>query len=182
MPENDQEMTENTQEIIQTEVGPYTALASTLIDQLHAFREQIPRFAFAPSKHASKRMITLASVPIEFIYQVTSAVKNEPELTGKGIAGHDELRDLTEFGIAFTGVAHEMEWTTKATQHTVMDAMATAAAEALNIYALAKRLARKPGNGHLIPVVEKMRESLGRTRPHPRKKATEAVEDAATQE
>jgi hypothetical protein len=46
--------------------------------------------------------------------------------------------------------------------------------EAPGLDALAKRLAKKPGNAELIPVVEAMQRALGRKQPHPRKKATPA--------
>jgi hypothetical protein len=159
---------------------PYRSLAQSLIDQLRAYRQQIPRFTFSPEKHFSKRMITLASVPAEFIQIVSTSVGNAPELTSPGLASSEDLRDRLSFSISFTAVVDEMAAMTNATRYTVTEAFASAAADALIIYALAKRLARHPENSHLIPLVENMRKALGRTRPHSRKKAT-PTEDGSTQ-
>jgi hypothetical protein len=184
-------MSENSKEAGPIAGSPYTSLAQSLIDQFRDFRQQIPRFAFPPTKHLSKRVITLASVPAEFIEVVSASATNASELTAPGLASPENLRDRMYYSLSLTGLVDEMAATTNAARYTVTETFASAAQDALTIYALAKRLARHPRNGHLIPLVENMRRALGRTRPHPRKKAapttaegpaTESPDDGSSQE
>jgi hypothetical protein len=153
--------------------GPHTAAAEAFIEQLRAMRQQIPNFAFAPSKPIPKRLIANATVPDAFVEMVSVNVKNAPQLIVDGADG-EQLRNLMFLAAGYTAVANEMDQMAAATHHTVTDARHQAGTIALNVYALAKRLAKKPGNGELIPVVEAMQRALGRTPPHPRKKAAPA--------
>jgi hypothetical protein len=150
--------------------GPYTAAAQAYIDQLRAMRPQIPNFTFAPSKPISKSLIANASVPDAFVETVSVGINNAPRLAVDG-ANAELLRDLMFRAVAFAAVEDELGATKAATHHTVTEARHQAGTIALFVYAVAKRLVKKPGNADLIPVVEAMQSALGRKQPRPRKKA-----------
>jgi hypothetical protein len=154
------------------ETNRYAAMADSMIAQFRAMQDQVPRFTLPPSKPISRKLIANASVPDVFIAIAGANLVKAPQL-GTGIgANADELRDVMHYAISFGTVAKESAAWTAAVEHSVADARHKAGTDALNVYALAKRLVKKPGYEWLVPVVAEMQQALGRKKPHPRKKTT----------
>jgi hypothetical protein len=153
--------------------SPYTAAAQAYMDQLRGMRPLIPDFAFAPEKPIRRKLIANASVPLELIEMVSVNLVKAPQIAVDGAQG-EKLRDLMQRAMSFTAVADDLDQTSAAARHTVTDLRHQAGSIALDVYANAKRLAQRPGNGDLIPLVEGMQQALGRTSPRPRKKLAPA--------
>jgi hypothetical protein len=153
--------------------SPYTAAAQAYMDQLRSMRPLIPDFAFAPEKPIRRKLIANASVPLELLEMVSVNLTNAPQIAVDGAEG-EKIRDLMHRAMSFTAVADDLDHTSAAARHTVTDLRHQAGTIALDVYANAKRMAKKPGNADLIPLVEGMQRALGRTSPRPRKKAASA--------
>jgi hypothetical protein len=156
------------------ESNRYAALADSLVAQFLAMEQQVPRFTRPPSKPVPKKLTINASVPDALITIASSNLITSPYLaTGIG-ADANELRDTMEYALAFGNVSKRSAAWTAAVQHSVTDARHKAGTDALNVYALAKRLAKKPGHEELVPVVAEMQKALGRKKPRPRNQVTPA--------
>ena len=152
----------------------YAALADSFIAQFHTMQDQVPRFTLPPSRPVSRKLIANASVPDAFIAIAGANLVKSPQLAAGIGTDANELRDVMDYALAFGTVSKESAAWTNAVEHSVADARHKAGTDALNVYALAKRLVKKPGYEWLVPVVAEMQQALGRKKPHPRKQATPA--------
>jgi hypothetical protein len=153
------------------QVNPYQAVVRSLIDRFRALRDEIPRLVFPPSKPIARKLISNASVPDAAVEMASVTIVNTPQLAVGSGANADDLNDQRLYATAVNPLADELEAIAGATRFSVTDARHKAGSDALNVYALAKRLAARPGYEHLIPVVANMQRLLGRKQPRPRKKA-----------
>ena len=155
-------------------VNPYQAVVRSLIDRFRALRDEIPRLVFPPAPPIKRRLISNASVPDAAVEMAGVTIVNTPQLAAGSGANADDLNDQRLYATAVNPLADELEAIAGATRFSVTDARHKAGTDALNVYALAKRLAAKPGYEYLIPVVADMQRLIGRKQPRPRKKATSA--------
>ena len=75
-----------------------------------------------------------------------------------------ETRDLMRYAEAYGPLADELEALAHFVRFSVNAALNTAGSEALTIYALAQRLAKRRQNAEFAPCVADMRRTLGRVR------------------
>jgi hypothetical protein len=139
---------------------PYTDAAQTLVDQVRAMREQIPNFVVPATRGETQRMSAAASVPQAFVELTAVAVTNSSTLVRGGSADPARTRDRMSFARAYDPFADELETLAQFVRHSTTAARNGAGSDALTTYNLAKRLARRPENADLIPVVEDMRRAL----------------------
>jgi hypothetical protein len=156
------------------ENNQYAALADSFIAQFRAMQDQVPRFTLPPSRPISRKLIANASVPDEFIAIAGANLIKSPQLASGIGTDANELRDVMNYALSFGTVSKESAAWTTAVEHSVAEARHKAGTDALNVYALAKRLVKKPGYEWLVPVVAEMQQALGRKKPRPRKQTTPA--------
>jgi hypothetical protein len=154
------------------QVNPYQGLVRSLIDRFRALRDEIPRLVYPPATPIKRKLISNASVPDAAVEMASVTIVNTPQLAAGSGANADDLNDQRLYATAVNPLADELEAIAGATRFSVTDARHKAGTDALNVYAIMKRLATKPGYEFLIPVVADMQRLLGRRQPRPRKKAT----------
>jgi hypothetical protein len=151
--------------VVSTEVTPstsHTDSAQELLQEVRQMRGRIPHFVIPTSAKERARMNSTASLPPEFMELTAVAVANENSLVrGDGLTP-SEMRDLTGYAESYLPFADELEALAQFIRHSATVARHTAATEALTIYALAQRLAKRPKTAHLAPYVADMRRALGR--------------------
>jgi hypothetical protein len=151
----------------ENEVPPttsHTDAAQARIQEIRAMRQQIPNFTFPSSPSETKRMLSAASVPPQFVELTTVAVKNSTALVRGGGTEATEVRDLASFADAYEPVAAELDMLARFVRHSVTVARSKIGSDALTTYALAQRLAKRPETADLVPLVREMRRALGRGR------------------
>lgn len=110
------------------------------------------------------------AIPAQFIATAIAAVESTPELQSVNKFDVTEARDVLQFIDAFRTVVDQMDVLAQQLKFTIDGRKAKVAADALQIYDIAKGVARDPGSGVLQLHVKNMRRDLGRTRPTPREK------------
>jgi hypothetical protein len=141
-------------------------------------RQLIPNFVFPSSQGAGRRLTSAASVPPEFVELTAVAVTNTPGLVRGGAVDPVETRDLLSYAEAYAPLADELEMLAHFIRHSVATARHKAGNEALTVYALAQRLAKRPETADLAPQVADMRRALRRGRkakPQPQPAPTPAT-------
>jgi hypothetical protein len=81
-------------------------------------------------------------------------------LDGSSPTTAEALRDAVAFVLAYQAALTESQAFVRALAHTLRAAKATAGKHALDIYALAQRLAKGENGAELVPHVENMRRKL----------------------
>jgi hypothetical protein len=153
------------------ESNQYAPLADSFIARFQSMEDEVPRFTLPKSRPVAKKLIVNANVPDAFLELASSSLMTSPQLAAGIGADPNELRDVVKYALSFGPVvSRSAAWTT-ALDHSVTDARHKAGTDALNVYALAKRLAKKPGYEWLIPVVADLQKALGRKKPRPRKQS-----------
>jgi hypothetical protein len=144
-------------------------LAAELMESLDQFAARIPGLEGA---HESKMDFVRShvNVPFEFLGSAIAAVEQTPELQ----AGHrldvDDARDALQFIAAFRPAADKLALILGMLRFTLASRKAGLAAEALQIYSLAKGYARDPQGAEIGNHVANMRRDLGRSgRPRTRR-------------
>lgn len=112
-----------------------------------------------------------SGVPANFIATAATAVVAAPVLQSVSKFDVDEARDVLQFLEAFRPVVDQIEALGVDVKFTMDSRKATVAADALQIYAIAKGVARDPSSAALLAHVNNMKRDLGRTRPKTREKA-----------
>jgi hypothetical protein len=139
----------------------HTLEAQARVDELRAMRQVIPNFTIPTSPDANQRLNTVASLPPEFIQTAALAMHNSQALARVGGVNAFAIRDWMSFAEAYDGVADEHEANAHFIRHSINAARNRAGAEALMIYELAKRLAKRAETAELAPYVADMRRALG---------------------
>jgi hypothetical protein len=137
----------------------YMELAAQLSSALAAVAAQIPTFT---SSHPStvKFVQTHQRVPNEFIGTVAAAVDNSPTLQGVGTFDSKEALETLQFIEAFRPVIDQMAALRADLCFTVNSRKAKTVAAALQMYGIAKQVARDPGSGAVKVHVENMQRDL----------------------
>jgi len=146
---------------VEIPASSHSEAAQAFVDQLRALRETIPHFAIPTLKHGRRTLNNLSSVPAAFIELTAMARTNSVSLVRGGATTPAETRDLMAYGEAYSPVADELEAFAQFIRYSIAAAKAKAADEALNTYALARRLVRRPEHADLAPHVADMRRALG---------------------
>ena len=140
--------------------SPHAEAAKAFIEKLRALRDEIPRFT--TEDFGNRRLQNGTSVPERFMESASAAVQQSTRLEQAGGADATTLRDAYAYAIAFDPAVQEVIALGKFLAHTVRQQRVSASACALDVYALAKRLARRKDGAELKPFVEDMREKLGK--------------------
>ena len=153
----------STEAAVEPTVEPinHTLEAQARVDELRAMRQVIPNFTIPTSLDANQRLNTVASLPPEFIQSAALAMHNSQALARVGGVNAFAIRDWMSFADAYDGVADEHEANAHFIRHSINAARNRAGAEALMIYELAKRLAKRAETAELAPYVADMRRALG---------------------
>ncbi len=140
----------------------HTDAARALIDQIRAMRQQIPNFVIPSSRNESQRLSSAATIPPQFVELTAVAVGSSSELVRGGGADAAQNRDLLSYAEAYAPFADELEALAHFVRHSTIVAKNKVGSDALTTYALAKRLAKRPGTADLAPHVADMSRALGR--------------------
>jgi len=135
--------------------------AQARVEEIRAFRQQIPNFVIPAFKGERRKLAPAASVPPEFVERVAVAVRNSQALVRGGAPDPEQARDLMSYAEAYGPVADELEALAEFVRHSVTTAKNKAGSDALTTYALARRLAKRPEHAELVPHVDDMRRTLG---------------------
>ncbi|HEX7677377.1 MAG TPA: hypothetical protein VF713_04590 [Thermoanaerobaculia bacterium] len=140
----------------------YTDAAQALVADVRAMRARVPDLVIPDSPSATQKLISVATVPPQFIELTAVAVTNSEALVRKGGADPAQLRDLLRYADAYDPFADELEALAQFVRHSVVTARHKAGSEALATYAIAQRLAKLPETADLAPHVVDMRRALGK--------------------
>ena len=106
-----------------------------------------------------------ANAPLKFLANLTSAVEQFPELSALGkldtVAAHDHLQYIE----AFRPLANTVRAFLKSLLFTLNAHQASLTADSLQVYDIAKGLARDPGSAQLATFLEMLKQDLSRGRP-----------------
>jgi len=136
--------------------------AQALVADVRAMRDRVPDLVIPDSKSATQKLISVATVPPQFVELTAVAVTNSEALVRKGGADAARLRDLLSYADAYEPFADELEALAHFVRHSVITARHKAGSEALTTYALAQRLAKLPETADLAPHVADMSRALGK--------------------
>jgi hypothetical protein len=137
-------------------------IAQARVAEVRAMRERIPDLVIPESKGASRKLVSAAGVPPQFIELTAVAVKNSDALVRKGGADPGQLRDLMSYAEAYEPLADELEALAHFVRHSVITARHKAGSDALTTYAIARVLAKRRETADLAPHVADMRRALGK--------------------
>lgn len=140
--------------------SPHAEAARAFIEKLRALRDEIPRFTTDGFGNGRSQNGTL--VPEKFMESASAAVQQSTRLEQAGGADATTLRDAYAYAIAFDPAVPEVIALGKFLAHTIRQQRISASECALDVYALAKRLASRKDGAELKPFVEDMREKLGK--------------------
>ena len=114
--------------------------------------------------HPQKERFVRANhtVPVEFIADVASIVEETPELDSVRRLIPAEARDVLQFLAAFEPAANRVAILLQTLRFTMRAKKAKVADEALQVYFLAKRYARRRSGAAIAERAAVMRRSLGR--------------------
>lgn len=158
-------------------VTHYQQLAAEFTAALEEIAALIPKLE-AHHVSTDKFVRSHQNVPIEFLATVIAAVEQTPELQGVKKLDVLEGRDTLQFIEAFRPVLDRVAAFARNLQYTMASRKASLAADSLQIYNIAKGIARDPNSAAVASLVANMKRDLGR-RGRP-KLSTLARKQAAT--
>jgi hypothetical protein len=154
--------------------APYAEAAQALINKIRALRDEIPRFS-EPRDGQREVLGAKARVTDESLQAASVAVGRSTRLEIAAGTDAASLRDSFAFVLAFREVAREFAAMTRAVENTINIERSRAGASALDIYAIARRLAKHDDGAELVPFVDAMRKSLKTKQP----RKTNSTSDSA---
>lgn len=102
------------------------------------------------------------NVPTEFFATAIAAVEQTPELQGTGKLDVAAARDTLQFIDAFRPIQDKVTAFANSLKFTMASRRASLAADALQIYSIAKGIARDPGAAAVASLVSNLKRDLGR--------------------
>lgn len=102
------------------------------------------------------------NVPTEFLATAIAAVEQTPALQGVNKLDVASARDTLQFIEAFRPVQDKMTAFANSLKFTMASRKASLAADALQIYSIAKGVARDPGAAAVASLVQNLKRDLGR--------------------
>jgi hypothetical protein len=145
----------------------YDQLAAQLNTTITGLIAQIPRFE---SGHPTTVGFVKGkrSIPSNFIATVLAAVEANPDLQRVEKFDVVEARDTLQFLEAFRPLVDRVDAFARDLKFTMDSRKAKVAADGLQIYDIAKGIARDPSSAVVAAHVRTMKRDLGRTRPKAR--------------
>ena len=139
----------------------YKQLADEFMKELDEIAPIIPQLEAA---HISTVNFVRShlNVPIEFLATAIAAVEQTPALQAVNKLDVLAGRDTLQFIEAFRPVLDKVSAFTNALKFTIASRKASLAADSLQIYDIAKGLARDPGSAAIASVVANMKRDLGK--------------------
>ena len=153
--------------------SPHAEKAKALVEKIRALRAEVPRFTLEGPRDA-RTLAATASLSEQFIESASASIPKSPTLENTSNA--TVLRDAFAFALAYETALTEANAFADAMAKTILVAKSAAGASALDIYAIAQRLAKRKEGAELVPHVEDMRRKLKRGR---RKATSEPAPDAS---
>jgi hypothetical protein len=141
----------------------HTERARAVLEHIRGIKELIAGFTF-PGDPDPRTLNFAKSIPDAFLEIVAVAIEASEDLARSQRVQPDELRDVADFARAFLPVAGELGIMHRSVLHTIAVRRAGVGTLALQVYQLAKALARKTTRPILIPHLENMRQALGMSR------------------
>jgi hypothetical protein len=154
-------------------------LADELSALLDTFEAKVPNFE---QLHPSTLPFVRAHrfVPTPFLGSVIAAVAETPELQGVNKLDVNQAREVLQFIDAFRPIEEKLLALAHGIHFTIEMRRAGLAADALQIYSIAKGVIRDPGSAPLVQHIETMKRDLGRSRPKKKKPDTPATPPGTT--
>jgi hypothetical protein len=147
----------------------YQQVATQVSVALNQALSLITSFA-APHTSTTGFVRSHRSIPTEFIATAIAAVESTPELQSVKKFDVNEARDVLQFVDAFRPIVDLIDSLARDLRFTVDARKAKVAADALQIYDIAKGVARDPDSAPLQTHLQNMKRDLGRSRPRHRVK------------
>jgi hypothetical protein len=142
-------------------VTHYQQIAANLAKAIDDMLALIPSFVEAhPDTTAFVRRHQNA--PLQFIATAVAAVEANPELQGKGSFDATEARDALQFIDAFRPMADRLNAAAKNLTFSINSRKANAGTGALEVYAIAKRIALNPLSTTVASHVGNLKRDLGK--------------------
>jgi hypothetical protein len=141
--------------------GPHAEGAKALLADIRALYAKMPRLV-AEGPEEAQKLASAASVPDAFMESAGAAVDRSKRLEGAVAMDAATLRDTYGFALTYDAVVTEAYAFARAVEHTLRVQRATAGISALDIYAVAQRLAKRKNGAEFVPHVEDMRRKLKR--------------------
>lgn len=142
-------------------VTHYQQLANEFCKQLDAIAAGIPRLELMHASTA-KSIRSRLNVPMEFLATAIAVVDQVPELQNVNRLDVAAARDALQFIEAFRPVADKVTALFKSVTSTIATHQAGLAADSLQIYSIAKGLARDVNSAHIAAHVANLKRDLGR--------------------
>jgi len=140
----------------------YQQLASRFMAAMNEIELTLPQLEAALNL-TDREVRTRLTIPIAFLSTVTVSVEQSPELQSRTNFDVTAARDTLQFLDAFSPVRDKISGFYKKVKRIVDVPRAILAASALQVYAIAKRLASDPGGDVAMALhVENMKRDLGR--------------------
>jgi hypothetical protein len=139
--------------------SPHGSESKAFVGKIRTLTEEIPRLTPQGPRDA-RALAGRSAVDQEFIEAAGAAMQASDLLDGSSPTTAEALRDAVAFHLAYQAPLTEGKAFVRALTHTLRTAKATAAGHALDIYALAQRLAKGQNGAELVPHVENMRRKL----------------------
>jgi hypothetical protein len=154
----------------------YQQLAGEFLTELDEIAAIVPKLVEAQQASTANFVRTHLNVSTEFIATVIAAVEQTPELQGVGRLDVTAARDTLQLIEAFRTVLDKVTAFTSSLQYTMNSRKASLVVDSLQMYDIAKALARDPNNAAIRSHVANMKRDLGR---RGRPKATTLARRAA---
>jgi hypothetical protein len=143
--------------------NPHAKSAKALAEKVRALIAEIPRLTPLGPNDA-QRLSAAASVSEEFLESARAVMQKSPLLEGASRTNAPAMRDASAFAMAYEMVLPEAEALMRMLAHTIRVAKAAAGESALDVYAIAQRLAKRKDGAELVPHVKDMQRKLKRGR------------------
>jgi hypothetical protein len=147
--------------------------AKALAEKIRALIAEIPRFT-PEGPNDAKTLSATAALSEAFLESASVAIQKSPLLESAVRTNATALRDSFGFALSYDAVLIEAYALVRAVAHTIRFAKSTAGVSALDVYAIAQRLAKRKDGAELVPHVKDMRHKLKRGR---RKATSEPAPD-----
>ena len=155
--------------------SPHAEGAKALVEKIRALRADIPRFVVDEPKE-TRSLVSRASLSDPFLESASTSSQKSPRLEAASGTDATSLRDSFAFALSYEAALTEAYAFARSLAHTIRVARAAAGESALDIYAMAQRMAKRKDGVELVSHVQDMRRKLKRGR---RKATSEPAPDTS---
>lgn len=152
-------------------VTHYQQIAENLAKAIDDMLALIPSLV-EPHPSTTGFVRTHQNVPLQFVATAIAAVEANPELQGPGSLNVTEARDALQFIDAFRPMKDRLNAAANSLTFSIDTRRANAVTGALQVYAVAKGIARAPQSTTVASHVSNLKRDLGRAGKGGRKKGT----------